>query len=139
MKKLKFAKEKKVSISKLKKKAWEQFSLWIRLKDYIDDYKAICVTCGKVLPYKQMQAGHFIPGKHNSVLFDERNVHVQCYTCNVILGGNGPKYYEFMLREYDQKTIDELERLDRINKQYKPFELEAIYDIYKRKVNEIVS
>ena len=134
---MKFPKPKKVSISKLKKKARAVFSQYIRMKEMNPRGETMCVTCLTWKSYKEMQAGHFIPGCHNSVLFDERNVHPQCYTCNVILGSNGPKYYEYMQRNYGMDVIKELERLDRINKQFKPFELEAIYDIYKRKIEEL--
>jgi hypothetical protein len=44
-----------------------------------------------------------------------------------------------MERTYGQKVMSELERLDKVNKQFKPYELEAIYDIYKRKVGELTS
>jgi DNA repair exonuclease SbcCD ATPase subunit len=45
-------------------------------------------------------------------LFDERNCHAQCYGCNVMKKGNMVKYYKFMLKQYGQKVIDELEELD---------------------------
>lgn len=130
MKKLGLPKKKKVTITQIKKKAWEQFSLYIRRKDAIGDMVR-CVTCGRVKHYKEMQAGHFVPGRHSSVLFDERNVHPQDYTCNVLLGGNGPKYYKYMLSKYGQEVIDELEQLDSVNKQFKVYELEAIFEAYR--------
>ena len=136
MKKLKFAKEKKVSISKLKKKAWAQFSLWVRLS--ASEHGLVqCVTCSAKKPYKEMQAGHWLPGRHNNVLFDERNVHPQCYHCNVGLKGNPIIYYHYMERTYGTPEMTNLELLDIQAKQFKPYELEAIYDIYKRKVNEL--
>lgn len=127
---LKTPKKKKITVSKMKKKAWEQFSLYIRSKDAIGDMVR-CVTCGRIKPIKEMQAGHFIPGRHSSVLFDERNVHPQDYTCNVLLGGNGPKYHRYMLATYGQNVIDELEALDAVNKQFKVYELEAIFEAYR--------
>lgn len=135
--KLKFGKQKKVKVSKIKKDAWDIFSKWVRFSAEKEYGVCQCVTCGKIKPWKEMQAGHFVPGKHGSVMFDELNVHPQCYTCNVVLGSNGPKYYKYMLAKYGQKVIDELERLDKINKQFKVVELEAIYDTYKRKFEEL--
>ena len=135
--KLKFAKPKKVSISKLKEKAWKQFSLYIRLRHAIDGM-SMCVTCKTVKNYKELQAGHWIPGRHPSVLFNERNCHPQCYHCNVGLKGNPIAYHHYMENKYGKKAMDELERLDKVNKQFKPYELEAIYEMYKRMVEDII-
>lgn len=57
-----------------------------------------------------MQAGHFVPGRGNGVLLDERGVHPQCYRCNCILHGNLIEYYPFMVRTYGQEVVDELRR-----------------------------
>ncbi len=76
-----------------------------------DEYgECVCVTCGKRDHYKQMQAGHFIAGRTNSILFREDNVHVQCIRCNNYLGGNQEAYAAYMLRTYGQAKIDELNR-----------------------------
>ena len=137
MKKLKFAKKKKVSISKLKEKAWKLFSEWIRRKDAIYG-ENFCITCGVWKSYKELQAGHWIPGRHPSVLFDERHCHPQCYHCNVGLKGNPLAYYHYMEKNYTKRVRDELERLDKVNKQFKPYELESIIDIYTRKLKELL-
>ena len=64
----------KSSISKLKKKLWTLFSKYIRLRD--SDYRGICscCTCGIKKHYKEMQAGHFLPGRRNSILFLHREI-----------------------------------------------------------------
>lgn len=137
MKKLKFAVKKKVTISQLKKKVWKLYSEWIRRKDAVNGWNK-CVTCGVMKSYKELQAGHFIPGRHPSILFDERNCHPQCYSCNCgWLKGNPVKYFRYMQVTYGDKVIEELERLDKINKQFLNYELEALIDIYKRKLNEL--
>lgn len=136
----------KVKVSKLKDKVWREFSIYIRRKyaDWKGDVQ--CVTCltwlreyeykGVTLPgWKQAQAGHFIPGRHNSILFDERHVFPQCARCNVFLHGNLISYYPFMLKTQGQKVIDELKKLDKINKQFTTTELEALLTKYKT-INE---
>lgn len=117
------------SVSQLKKKAWTLFSIHIRTK-YADwrGYVA-CVTCGIVKHWKEMQAGHFIPGRHNSILFDERGVFPQCYRCNISLKGN-PRAYDAFMRKYHLKDIKILEKLDTINKQFTPKELMEIIQKY---------
>ena len=76
--------KKKQTISTLKKQSWQEFSKWIRLRDCVkttgDTESGVCITCGKLIPFKQSQAGHFIAGRVNAVLFDEDIVHLQCLT-----------------------------------------------------------
>lgn len=101
---------KKPSLSKAKKKAWDAFSLWTRLRDAKGEHNT-CITCERTFHYKKLYAGHFIPGRHNAILFDERGVHPQCYYCNMIMGSNPIKYYKYMLKRYGQEVIDELDKL----------------------------
>lgn len=124
---------KKISKSKAKARAWKAFSLYIRLRDAKGE-NVTCVTCLRVNHYKKMQAGHFIPGRHNAVLFEERGVHPQCYACNIVLGGNGVKYYKFMLAKYGQKIIDELEALDNTTVSYTVSDLLEIETVYLKKI-----
>ena len=116
---------------KLKKKAWQVFSLWIRKRDCDWKGEGHCVTCGKMLTYKQGQAGHFVPGRTNSILFDERNCHLQCMGCNYFGAGKAAaKYYQFMLKKYGQKVINELYKNALINKQLSDKELNEIIEKY---------
>lgn len=130
---------KSLTVSYWKKKCWTLFSLYIRIRDSDWRGNATCVTCGLTKHYKQMQAGHFIPGRHNSILFDERNVHAQCYGCNVMKQGNSIKYFRFMQQQYGDAVIEELERLDRENKQFTIPELETLYEAIKEKLKKLPS
>jgi len=47
-----------------------------------------CVTCGKLYPYKKLQAGHFTSGRADAVLFEESGIHAQCYRCNIERSGD---------------------------------------------------
>lgn len=131
-------KKKKKTLTYYKKRAWVEFSKWVRLHEADSMGMVKCVTCPKVGHWKTMQAGHFIPGRHNSILFDERGVHSQCYACNCgWLKGNPRKYNAYMIQTYGQKVIDELEQLDSVNKQFKVYELEAIYEAYRDLNNQM--
>lgn len=67
-----------------KDKAWKAFSTYIRTRDSIKTTGGVdfcrCITCKKIYEYKQTQAGHFVPGRSNSVLFKEDIVNGQCLT-----------------------------------------------------------
>lgn len=123
--------KKKPSISRLKKKLWEIFSKWVRLRD-ADIYGIVgCVTCGKRDLWVEMQAGHFIHGHSKVTFLDERNVHPQCVKCNHYLSGNLIEYSEFMRRTYGQDTIDALREIR--HQIWKPSrqELEELIEHYK--------
>lgn len=91
---------------------WRAFSRYIRRRDCLmttgDPTQGRCVTCGKVYDYRDLQAGHYVPGRRNSIKFDDRNCHAQCVGCNIWGRGQGAKYHEFMLKTYGQDVIDEL-------------------------------
>ena len=85
-----------------------------------------------------MQAGHFIPqAQGNAVRFDLRNIHVQCYRCNINLGGNGPEYYPFMLEKYGQDVIDELRKLSNTSVKFTAPELQDMIKEMERKIEGI--
>lgn len=109
---------KHVNMSALKKKAWKHFSWAVRTKGAYDPGDGglwnKCYTCGRIIPCKMLQAGHFIPGRHNKNLFDYRGCRPQCYVCNIRLKGNSIIYYKKMQEEVGQEVIDELMAQDRI-------------------------
>lgn len=138
---------KKTAYKKSKEIAWKQFSIYIRTRDCIrfcnSLTEGICVTCKRSLPFKKLQAGHFIGGRSNIVLFDERIVYTQCFYCNAKpprgLGGNYVEYFVFMEEEWGRAKIDEFRALKGQIKIYKDFELLLKADHYKEKTAELVA
>ena len=106
----------------------------IRMECSDDKGRCQCVTCGVVQSYKVMHAGHFIGGRTMGVLFDERNIHPQCASCNVALGGNLETYEWFMLRRYGQDVIDELKKRRREIVTITREELAEMRAKYKRRI-----
>jgi hypothetical protein len=123
---------KKKGVKYWKKKAWVEFSKYIRLRD-TNKLGCECYTCGQYKDYKKMHAGHFQPGRHNIFIFDERQVHAQCPGCNTFNRGNWPAYLKRMKQDYGeeevQKMLDDRGKI----KKFKPYELEEIYKKYKAK------
>jgi hypothetical protein len=89
----------------------------------------MCVTCLKVIPWTEAQASHFIDGRGNAILFEERGVHPCCYACNVCKHGNKVEYFRFMQEKYGDKVIDELRILA---KQPKKYTVDDYLEIYER-------
>ena len=138
-----------------KKEAWEWCSKYIRLRDAIEYHKnhptvhfgyVKCCTCPRIIIYnKNADAGHFIDrgrGGMSGVYFDERNINTQCKSCNggFLAGKNihakaKEAYFQFMLKKYGQKVIDELEFLDRHNSYFK--KIVGIGLMYKQMYKEL--
>ena len=119
---------KKKSLKSLKTKCWKLFSLMIRLKETDKRGYGMCVTCGNARNFKELQAGHFVDGRGNSILFDERGVHIQCAGCNVFKSGNKLHYWKWMEKNYGRGVIDELMILA---KQPKKFTIEQLEEMAK--------
>lgn len=108
-------KRKDSPLVKAKKDLWKIFSMYIRMRDCfaatgtLDD--GFCCTCGRPYALANLQAGHFIPGRMDSILFEPTCVHAQCYRCNVKRSGEWVKYYRFMQKKYGRAQIDYLMEL----------------------------
>lgn len=118
---------------------WPVFSQYIRFRDANEDGITQCATCGKRAFWKGegMQAGHFNPGRHNAILFDERGVNTQCYHCNVGLKGAPREYNAFMLEKYGQEIIDELDALAKTTRQFFKPELISMVADYTARLEEL--
>lgn len=139
-------KKAKSSKTKAKEDAWNAFSKYIRTRDCLrfsgtPDYGK-CVTCNRAYDFKKLQAGHFIQGRSNSVLFDERIVYTQCLGCNgnppYGKGGNYVEYYVFMLEEWGQTMIDEFRALKHQTVQYKEHDYIEFKKQFEDKTKELL-
>lgn len=117
------------SVSELKKKADKVFSIWIRNRDSVDGY-AVCFTCGVPKPISQMQAGHFVSRRVNLLRYDEKNVHAQCYSCNVMKHGDLYTYAKKLDEYYGQGTADSLHDQRFTTHKFTVAELQQIIERY---------
>jgi hypothetical protein len=95
-----------------RQKAWDYFSELIRLY-YADQNGYVrCYTCGAVGRWKgdRFQAGHFKAGRGNAVLFDRRQVRVQCAKCNLFLGGEQYKFGKRLEAELGEEAVKQIEQ-----------------------------
>jgi hypothetical protein len=137
--------KKKTARQKAKEDAWNAFSRYIRTRDCLrftgDPTQGKCVTCNRNYPFAQLQAGHFIQGRGNAVLFDERQVYSQCIGCNgnppYGKGGNYIEYFIFMEKEWGREKIDEFRAMKHETKIYKIYDLQAIGQEYKDKCSQL--
>lgn len=132
---------KKVKSTKaIKKEAWSWFSKYIRLRDCLitmgSKKQGKCFTCNKVFDFNKLQAGHFIDGRGNAVLFEEDLVHSQCIQCNYFKHGNKEAYEPRMLELYGKAKVDEFRQLRFTTKEYSREDYERIRDYYKEEYQD---
>jgi hypothetical protein len=68
-----------------------------------------CITCERQYHISYLQAGHFISGRRNAVLFDIMCIYNQCRYCNVNLHGRHKKYRKIMIAKYGIKWVENRE------------------------------
>jgi len=122
--------KKPLTIPKLKDKVWKVFSLYIRHK-YSKNGLVRCYTCGVVKPIKEMQCGHGLGGRGNSILFDEEICRVQCYSCNIMKYGNYDIFHSKLIKENGVKWFQKKVKQKQETKQFTRKELEELYEKYK--------
>ncbi|KKL66115.1 hypothetical protein LCGC14_2148220 [marine sediment metagenome] len=126
-----------------KKKAWTEFSKYIRTRDCLQStgrsYYGKCFTCGRIYEFELLQAGHFVGNRNSSILFDERNTHIQCSLCNCGLDGNKNAYAKKMQQLYGLEVIDKLLILARQVKKYSVGELEGLAIYFRGKTAELIN
>jgi len=121
----------------LKKVCWKLCSEYTRRKNAMPNGFVQCVTCPRVRHWKSMQAGHFIPGRRNSYLFDDRGLFAQCYGCNCGRAGSWVEYEEFMINTFGEGVVNELKRLRDVVKKFTPAELKGMIEDYKIKIKKL--
>lgn len=123
--------KKQLSTGQWKKKAWVQFSIFIRTRGADSEGLNLCFTCDIRLHWKRLEAGHLVPGRGNAVLFNEIGVNPQCRRCNGHFRGNTIVYYPKMVVLHGQQVVDELIAAKDATHKWLPDELEEIYTRYK--------
>jgi hypothetical protein len=101
----------KLSASGLKKKADRLFSQYIRRFHADEGGTVSCVSCGKLMHWKESENGHYIKRGHLSLRYDERNCAPQCTRCNRYMGGNQDEYAVYLVKKYGPGIIEELHAL----------------------------
>lgn len=122
------------TLRNLKAKCWKVFSEYIRKRGADTGGTNDCYTCGKLSHWKELHAGHGLPGRHNAVLFDEEIVKPQCPVCNIWKGGMGHIFATKLIKENGMEWWDKkLEGARRIVK-YTRADIEEMIERYKAKL-----
>ena len=124
----------KVKRSTLVKNLDTVFSQYIRLR-YAKDEISECYTCGKKDHYKKQQAGHFASRRHYSTRWNELNVQVQCYSCNIGQQGLQFEFGKRLNKDYGKDTAEELLIESKKAVKYTDVDLQDMIKHYKEKLS----
>lgn len=127
------------SVSSLEKKLDRIFSKYIRLRDTKPwEFKyGRCISCGRIMPYAQLDCGHFHSRIHRNTRYDEDNCHIECHYCNRMSADHLIKYQENLIKKIGQKRFDLLKVKASMTCKRTAFELEIMIKEYEKKVKEL--
>lgn len=110
MKKTVIKRKSKSDTRKIQDKLWQECRR-IQIARYMaQNGTCSCFTCGKLIEGSNRQLGHFIPNSVGGALlrYNLDNLRLQCYYCNINLGGNGSMFYKRLVETKGQKFVDDL-------------------------------
>jgi hypothetical protein len=145
----------KVFVEKTKEKAWKEkkqkmqqdletvqdyvkmaqiiFNKYIRLRDKGN----VCISCQKPINGVSHASHYLSAGGHSNVRFNEDNVWVSCYKCNVMLSGNQVEYRKALIKKIGIERVEWLEDNGSIERKFTKEELKNLMQKYKLKCKEL--
>lgn len=122
-----------------KKKADKYFSLYIRMRDA--DHRGLvkCCTSGKVLHWKEADAGHYISRRFESTRYDPRNCHTQSKQENRFHNGNQLAHQKYIQNRYGHDVAEELYQKSLMTCKRTKADYEFIAEEYYQKIKELES
>ena len=119
-----------MKIKSYKKTVWKSCADYVKLREANIHGFLKCITCNKTMHYKDesCNAGHFVPGRGNEVLYDDTHIFPQCAGCNCDGGGEQYKFGEFLKKKYgyDNATLEEILQMRHKSRKYTLEELKEI-------------
>lgn len=121
-------------------KAWDAFSILVRVMASDNDGNVSCYTCNRRMYWKGegAQAGHFNQGRGNADLFDLTQVRVQCYACNVGRYGEQFKFGERLRKEIGEKEFQKVLKRRHKIKPISKKEFEQLEQEFKEKTLKLI-
>ena len=96
-----------------KRAAWKAFSSYKRTYDCLkttgSPIVGVYITCGKRFQHSFLQAGHYLDGRKNAVLFNMKFVNAQCPVCNEVFHGRKKRYRKALVKIHGEAFVDKWE------------------------------
>ncbi len=110
------------------------FSEFIRIRDSDNQGLIRCISCNKIVAWKESDCGHYINRKHNSTRYDEKNCNAQCRSCNRFDEGNIQGYRQGLIKKYGEYAVKILEMKKFNYCKMGQFEIDILGKEYKQKL-----
>lgn len=110
------------------------FSKYIRLRDTDDNGFGPCITCGKVVHYKEADCGHFRSRVHMASRWHPLNSSLQCKACNMKPGGEQWLHGLALDAKHGPGTAEAMEDLSRTTLRLSEKEIVHMRKEYEQKV-----
>jgi hypothetical protein len=127
------------TLSYYKKRAWTEFSRYIRQSNADKNGMVKCYTCGVVKHWKKQQAGHGIAGRSNAVLFLEAVVKPQCVQCNIYKYGNKDIFTQKLEEEMGLEIFNNIRFMSKQSVKYSILDYQDIETKYKELLKDYVN
>ena len=122
--------------SKAQAKADKYFSLYIRLKNSVNE-NCICATCKRTFHWRNIDCGHFMTRNHEATRYDEKNVAPQCAACNRFKGGRQYLMARYLDEKYGKGTADEMEFKSKMFCKRTRYDLQVLADRFRILFNKL--
>lgn len=121
-----------------KNKLDEVFSGYIRTRDTQHNGFAKCITCPEVLPYKKLQAGHYISRSYLATRWEPLNVAAQCGGCNLYKKGAPDEFALVLLNLYGADILENLNIAKHRQVKFSRHDLIGMIELYKLKTRDLL-
>lgn len=118
-------------------KLWKVFSVYIRLRDADSNGIVRCITSGRMVNWKDADAGHFISRRYMATKYDERNVNAQSRHDNRFAAGEQFKHSKAIDIKWGAGTADKLLVKSRTISKIASFEINELTKHYKKEVERL--
>lgn len=124
------------SLTPAEKKLDKVFSLYIR-KKYTQKGYGKCYTCKRIIPFEDADAGHYINRNHKATRWDERNVKLQCRSCNRFQSGMSDEFAIALQEEYGEGVLRDLNQVKWHPYKINDLQIKQMITDYQSKLNEL--
>ena len=121
----------------LVKKLDKVFALYIRLRDVMPSGYGKCISCGRIVPYSELDCGHFHGRTHMGTRFEEDNCHAECKNCNRFSADHLIKYRDNLIAKIGFSRYERLNLLAHSTKHWLDSELEEKIDYFTKEVKRL--
>jgi 5-methylcytosine-specific restriction endonuclease McrA len=121
------------TVQELMKAAQIVFNKYIRERDKAQS----CISCGKTINGVRHASHYLSSGGHSNVRYNEDNVWVSCYKCNVMLSGNQIEYRKRLINKIGSDRVEWLEKNGSLVKKWTRTELIELIKKYKEKIKQL--